>query len=332
MSERPFEFQACALPPHDAVGLRELARAAHEAGFDRYWVPDQTFFPDPFVLLHDLALHSPIALGLAVTNPFVRHPVQLARAMATLAHLHPGRRWIFGLGTANERNVLAPLGVQLTRAPKNLRAAIDVIRRLVAGEEVTLQRPELAFSLDRVRLDIDPPPPFDLYIGTRGPKMLETAGAVADGAIVEAHFTSAAIAGARARLEAGSERAGRGRFDRPYVAWQSMELGDQLSKHSIEFAALLIAGTPDETLDRMSVPLELAQGLRDRSRAPADVPREQATKFVAGGNAEQVQELVRQARAAGADAWSCVFAGEPGQAIGAIREFGSEVIAPLKQA
>jgi 5,10-methylenetetrahydromethanopterin reductase len=332
MSERAFEFQVCALPAPDVVGMRALADAAHAAGFDRFWVSDQTFFADPFVTLHDLALHAPIALGLAVTNPFVRHPVQLARAMATLAHLHPDRRWIFGLGTANKQNVLEPLGVRLARAPQNVRAAIDVIRRLVAGEEVTLEDERLAFSLRRVRLDVDPAPAFDLYIGTRGPKMLEAAGAAADGTFVEAHFTAAAIARARARLDAGSERAGRGRYDRPYVAWQSVELGDELSEHSVEFAALLIAATPDETLQTMEVPLELAEGLRERRVAAHDVPREQAVKLIAGGNAVELRELVQAARAAGADAWSCVFSGGPEEATRAMGEFGSEVIAPLRTA
>jgi alkanesulfonate monooxygenase SsuD/methylene tetrahydromethanopterin reductase-like flavin-dependent oxidoreductase (luciferase family) len=205
--------------------------------------------------------------------------------------------------------------------------ALEVIRRLVAGEEVTLEDPKLAYSLRGVRLDIDPPPPFDLYIGTRGPRMLEAAGAVADGAIVEAHFTAAAIARARARLDAGSERAGRGPFDRPYVAWQTVELGGELSEHGVEFAALLIAATPDETLGAMDVPLELAEGLRERSLAPADVPREHVIKFVAAGDADEVRALVRGARDAGANAWTCVFAGGPDEAAHAIRQFGPQVIA-----
>lgn len=334
MSDRGFEFHVCTLPPRDAGRMRELADAAYSAGFDRFWVSDQTFHVDPFVMLNDLAPHTPIALGLAVTNPFVRHPAQLARAMATLAHLHPDRRWIFGLGTANPQNVLAPLGVQMVRGPANVGAAIDAIRSLVAGETVSLDDPRLAFSLHGVRLEIDPPPPFDIYIGTRGPRMLEMAGAVADGAIVEAQFTPRGIAWARERLDAGSRTSNRGSFDRPYVAWQTVELlrdGGQLSAHSVEFAAVLIAATPDDTLRAMDVPIELAERLRARKIAPGEVPRGAVTKFVAAGTARELIELVTQAETAGVDAWAAVFAGDVDHALEAMRNFGSHVIAAVRR-
>src|SRR4029077_17119641 len=118
--------------------------------------------------------------------------------------------------------VLAPLGVLTQKPARHLRVAVETIRALAAGETVSIDDPELLFALHDVKLDIDPPPPFDLYIGTRGPRMLETAGAVADGAIVEAQFTISGIEWANKHLNRGSKRAGRGRFDRPYIAWQTV--------------------------------------------------------------------------------------------------------------
>lgn len=329
----PFELHVCPLPPHDPRRLRELARAAEEAGFDRYWVADQTFHLDPFVALGDLAAHTTIPLGLAVTNPYVRHPVQLARAMTTLAHLHPDRRWIFGLGTGNPQHVLAPLGVRLVRGPQHVRTAIDVIRSLARGETASSIEPKLTFQLHEVRLEIEPPPAFDLYVGTRGPRMLEVAGAVADGVLVEAQLTPEGIAWARSHLDAGSLRVDRGRYDRPYVAWQTVELLRENAKpspHSIDFAAVLIAATPAETLEAMDVPVELADRLRAGRLSPVDIPREHVVKFVAAGTARELVRLVTQARAAGADAWSAVLTGSTDDNIEAIQAFGSQLIAPTR--
>src|ERR687887_204197 len=122
------EFHVCTLPPHDPRRFRELALVAERLGFDRLWVSDQTFHADPFVVLGDLAERSTVPLGLAVTNPYSRHPAQLARAMASLALLYPERDWIFGLGTANPQHVLAPLGLQMRRGPRHLRVAIETIK------------------------------------------------------------------------------------------------------------------------------------------------------------------------------------------------------------
>ena len=102
--------------------------------FDRFWVSDQTFHADPFVLLADLANRTRIPLGLAVTNPYARHPAQLARAMATLAQLHPERESISA--RTNARRVLAPLGLSARNGPRHIRVAIETIRRLTAGDTI----------------------------------------------------------------------------------------------------------------------------------------------------------------------------------------------------
>src|SRR5439155_6133945 len=103
---------------------------------------------------------------------------------------------------------------------------------------------------------------------------------------------------ARARLDAGSVRAGRGRYDRPYVAWQTVELLDEHaepSAHSVAFAAVLTAATPDETLEAMGVAPELADGLRAGRLSASDLPREVVRKFVAAGTGPELVEMVAQA-------------------------------------
>jgi 5,10-methylenetetrahydromethanopterin reductase len=328
------EFQVCVLPPADPRIARALASHAEDLRFDRFWVSDQTFHADPFVLLTDLADRTRIPLGLAVTNPYARHPAQLARAMATLAQLHPERDWIFGLGTANPQHVLAPLSLSARNGPRHIRVAIETIRRLTAGETVTVSDPELDFALESVSLTIDAPSRFGLYVGTRGPQMLEhAAGRVADGVLVEGQLTRGGIEWARELLDAGSRRGGREQFERPYVSWQLaqvLEEGDSIPGHATDFAAMLIASTADPTLERMDVSVELAHRLKSGSLTASDVPRHVVAKFVAAGTAAKLCELVDMARDAGAAAWAAVFTGSPKDAARAMTEFAHGVMTPLR--
>jgi 5,10-methylenetetrahydromethanopterin reductase len=327
------EFHVCVIPPSDPRVARHLATHAHELHFDRFWVSDQTFHADPFVLLADLAERTKIPLGLGVTNPYTRHPVQLARAMATIANLYPERDWIFGLGTANPQHVLAPLGMSPKNGPRHVRVAIETIRRLTTGESVTVADPHLGFALDSVSLAIDPSR-LSLYVGTRGPQMLEhAAGTVADGVLVEGQLTRPGIEWARALLDAGSRQEGRACFDRPYVSWQLTQVlreGEAIPAHAREFATMLIASTAGATLERMGVPSEVAQLIKSGQLAASDVPPEEVAKFVAAGTAAEISRLVNMARDAGASAWAAVFTGPPEDAERAMTEFGRGVIARFR--
>jgi hypothetical protein len=254
--------------------------------------------------------------------------------MATLALLHPERDWIFGLGTANPQHVLAPLGLQMRRGARHLRITIETIRDLAHGDSVTVDDPELDFKLEDVSLELDVPATFDLYVGTRGPRILEhAAGRVADGVIVEGQPTPAGIHWARQLLDAGSRREGRERFDRPYVSWQITEVlehGAPISSHSREFAAMLLASTADATLEQMGVPLEVAEGLKSGRLTPADVPTSEVSKFVAAGTAAELQHMVTEAAVAGADAWTALFPGPTADATRSMEAFATNVIAAVR--
>jgi 5,10-methylenetetrahydromethanopterin reductase len=330
----PVEFHVCTLPPRDPRSFRKLVLLAESLGFNRFWVSDQTFHADPFVVLADLAERSSIPLGLAVTNPYSRHPAQLARAMASLTLMYPERDWIFGLGTANPQHVLAPLGLQARRGPRHLRVAVETIRKLARGDSVTVSDPELNFTLQDVSLDLEVPASFDLYVGTRGPQVLEhAAGRVGDGVIVEGQPTAAGIQWARNLLDAGSRREGRDRFDRPYVSWQITEVlenGATLSHDVREFATMLMASTADATLERMGVPSEVTQRVKAGSVAAADVPNTELSKLVAAGSGEALKGMVGAAEENGVDAWAALFLGPQEEASQKMEAFSKGVIAQLR--
>lgn len=327
-----FEFSCCILPPHDPREMGRFIDLASELGFDRFWLSDQTFHTDPFVMLLEAAGHGRhLPLGLALTNPFTRHPVQIARAIATLRHLVPRDNWVFALGAANPRHVLAPLGISSRNPATATSTALSAVRRLLAGETVSVHDSRIDYELSEVRLEIDPVDDVALYLGTRGPRMLYEGGRTADGMIVEALFTPDAISWAGEHIRRGRQAAGRA-DDPHYVAWQVTELldpGEPIPDHAAAFARHLMSTTHESVLARFGFDPKLI-GVVKAADPDSAVPDWAIQRFVAAGTADQLQQRVLQAAAAGVNSWSCSYSGGAAQTAAAMRRFADQVIRPLR--
>ena len=177
----------------DAVGL---ARLAEEAGFARLGISDVVYWPDCFMLQAFCAQATRrIAVGAMVTNPYTRHPVVLAGALATLDDIAPGRAFC-GLGVGAG---LEPLGIDYPKPVATLRQAVADIRTLLGGGEVGGER-----------LIRPAPHPVPISIGTRSPQVMRLAGEVADIALVGGRFLSSDLADTyRVWLAEGAARSGR---------------------------------------------------------------------------------------------------------------------------
>ena len=134
----------------------------------------------------------------ATTNPITRHPGVLASLAHTLEEIAPGRvRLTVGPGYLAVGNIGQP------RASLNrMREAILAIRNLLRGETVT-------FNGKETRLRNISYPPTPIFMTAAGPRMVELAGEVADGALMMVGLHPLSIAAARRRLEAGAKRSGR---------------------------------------------------------------------------------------------------------------------------
>lgn len=196
--------------------LVATAREAEELGCSFVWANDDRLQKDPFGTLTAIALGTQHArLGPGVTNPYSRHPALLAAGIATLDEVSDGRA-VLGLGAGGTNH--RALGVHRTAPVATLRTAIEVVRRLLRGETVTMDDGTIV-AYD-ARLDFEPPrPELPVYLGARGPRMLELAGEVADGAIVGNLATLEGWRYARARVAEGAARAGRSLGDLSLVAW-----------------------------------------------------------------------------------------------------------------
>jgi 5,10-methylenetetrahydromethanopterin reductase len=229
---------AFSLPPaSDLRRFAELIARAEGWGFDMAYTPDQGFFRDPFVALTYVAARTQrIALGLAVVNPYTRHPVQIARAAATLAELRDGR-FILGLGAGERANLRDKIGAPRSPFLPVLRDTIRVLCDLFEGKEVSLQTP--VFSMHGVKLDFVPARQVPLYVATSDPEGYRLVGELADGLILGDMGDPDAIRWAIGLMTEGALSAGRNPADIAVVGWITTIVTDDAARVKDELRAVL---------------------------------------------------------------------------------------------
>ncbi len=187
------------------VGLpvRETADFIAEceaAGFSGVGVHDHQHSGRDVFLTLALAAERTSLLTLypATSNPVTRHPMVLASLAHSLEEIAPERaRLTVAPGYLAVGNIGRPRATVAT-----MRQAVLTIRRLLRGETVEFNGVET-----RLRNVTDPPTP--VFMTAAGPRMVELAGEVADGALLLVGLHPRAVAAARRRLGTGAARAGR---------------------------------------------------------------------------------------------------------------------------
>lgn len=214
---RPLRFGFSHHPREHPDRHRWLVAHAEQLGFDIAWMPDQTFHRDPYVMLaHIAGATERITLGLAVTNPWTRHPAVTARSIATVADFATDRL-VLGIGAGNMREVVGALGLRAPGIAARVLEAVDVIRPLLRGQAVTHHGPN--FQLDAVSLSFTPVGTIRVMVAARGPELLVGAGERADGVILGSIATPSGWEHASRLVEQGAARAGRTIDELSMVSW-----------------------------------------------------------------------------------------------------------------
>ena len=157
-----------------------MARAAEAAGFDSIWLGDQLLYRgegedergpwEAWTMLAALAaVTERVELGPLVACAAFHPPGLIAKMAATVAEVSGGR-FVLGLGAGWNEEEFRAFGVPFDRRVSRFEEAFEIIRRLLAGERVTLHG-RFHEADDAVLL----PPPATrprLMIGSNGPRML----------------------------------------------------------------------------------------------------------------------------------------------------------------
>jgi probable F420-dependent oxidoreductase len=184
-------------PP--ASGVVELAKKAEAAGFSHVWTFDShVLWQEPFVIYSKILDEtSRVVVGPMVTNPGTRDWTVTASLFATLNEMY-GNRTICGIGRGD--SALRVLGAQ-PQTLAQLREAVQVIKGLGNGEQVTLRGKELQFAWA-------PGSRLEVWVAAYGPKALALTGEVGDGYILQLADPDIA-AWMIAAVRQAAERAGR---------------------------------------------------------------------------------------------------------------------------
>ncbi len=152
-----------------------LTRQAEAAGFEYGWIFDShVLWMEPYPLLTLMAENTKrMRLGTCVTNPATRDLTVTASLFATL-NLISGGRMELGIGRGDSsRRVMGKKPVSWSQ----LEQAVKEFRDLTSGKEVTHDGQPTRLTWAKI--------PPRVWIAGYGPKVLNMAGRVADGIILQ---------------------------------------------------------------------------------------------------------------------------------------------------
>ena len=164
-----------------ASEVRDYAQRVETAGLDQLWLIEDCFYTAGVSLAATaLASTERIGVGLGIMPAVARAVPITAMEIATLANIAPGR-FFPGIGHGVQ-DWMGQMGVRPASPLAALDETISSVRRLLAGEEVTLDGREV--RLDGVRLDQPPTVVPPVVAGVQQARSLAVAGRVADGVIL----------------------------------------------------------------------------------------------------------------------------------------------------
>jgi 5,10-methylenetetrahydromethanopterin reductase len=206
-------------------GMR-YAQLAEEAGFEAVWQAESRLVREATVpMAAYAAVTERIGIGSGVVNTWTRNVGLLAATFSTLDDLAPGRVRL-GLGAWWDP-LASKVGIDRRHPLQAMRETVEATRRLLAMERVTFQGDFV--HLDDVEIDIvhgdRSPKHVPIYVGATGMKMMELAGEIGDGVLLNYLVGPDYNRQAMDALATGAERAGRSvdDLDRPQLIVCSLD-------------------------------------------------------------------------------------------------------------
>ncbi|HEY5333731.1 MAG TPA: LLM class flavin-dependent oxidoreductase, partial [Solirubrobacterales bacterium] len=270
--------------------------------------------------LTDFALATErMKIGSAIIPIYSRSATALAMTAANLAQLAPDRL-LFGLGTSTDVIIEGWHGRKRERPLQAIREYIEAIRvvlasvpidgnRILEGEAVHFEG-EIV-TVDGFQLDRRVSGRVDLYAAALGEKMLQVAGQVADGALLNltphGHLPKIRSTVEEAAAEAGRDPGSVALCGDVLVAIaEGEEAAEIREEQRAEIAIYARQGPYSRFFSEAGFPKEAAAiraawERRDRDAAAAAVTDEMLDSIVVVGDADHVRERVEHLLGAGYD-------------------------------
>ncbi len=285
----------------------EIAKYAESKGFHAIWQAESRLVREATVPMSAfLAVTERIKVGSGVVNNWTRNPALLASTFSTLDDLAPGRV-ILGIGAWWEP-LASKVGVHRVKPLVAMRETIEAVRALLADENVTYYGEFV--HLDGVELDYvhqeRRPKDVPIYLGATGMQMMELAGEIADGVVLNYLVSPKYNEMALDHLERGANKAGRSAtdLDRPQLVVCSL---DDDRSAALDAARSLVtqylgqqphimkaSGVPESLLEDIGKVLTWPATAEQVEAASKLVPDDIVQMITASGTADECKEKVSE--------------------------------------
>jgi len=239
---------------------------AEKRGFNYLWVTDHFNNRNVYVTLTAAAIYTnKLSFGTGVTNPYLINPAVTAQFMASLSEMAPNRT-LLGIG-AGDKTTLECLGVEMRKPLTAVRECIEIIRKLLSGKSVTYDGK--LFRVAGAKFFFKPVGRIPIYVGAQGPKMLELAGELGDGVLINASHPKD-IEYAVGCVKRGVSKAGKELAQVDIAAYTSFSVHkdpNKAVKAAIPVVSYIVAGCAPTILEKHGINLNKAEKIKAALKA-----------------------------------------------------------------
>jgi 5,10-methylenetetrahydromethanopterin reductase len=291
----------------------EMVRYAEDRGFSEIWQADTRLARDCIVMMSAfLANTQRLRFGSGVLPIWTRNPAVIAATWSTMWELGGkvnGRsRVMLGLGAWWEP-IAGRVGVKREKSLTAMREWIESIRALFSMQEVSYQGEFV--HLDHIRLDLaygdSAPRDIPIYLGATGDKMLELAGEICDGVVLNYVVSADYIRHAIALVEQGAQKVGKSLKDVDLPELLVCCLSDKDPAAAIAEGKKLVAyylatephimkasGVSEGLLAKVQSILTWPAREEDYIRAAREIPEEVVRSLMAVGTSAECRAKVKE--------------------------------------
>ena len=196
-----------------------------------------------------------LKMGPGIMNTFTDTPAAIASFMCTLNEISEGRA-VLGIGPG-DLSTLPKLAIDPVKPVARLKEGVQQIKALCAGEEVKKTGNMEFFDYDGAKLTgVELPPKkkqIPTYIGAQGPKMLQLAGEIGEGALINASNSKdfeIAIPLIKEACDKVDDKKFK-KFDVGAYTAMSIDQSEKKARNAAKIvAAFIAAGSPPPILER----------------------------------------------------------------------------------
>lgn len=292
----------------------KYSRIAEQHGFDSVWVAESRLARDAVVPVAAIATDTNrIKVGAGVINTWTRNAALIAQTFATLDELSNGRV-VLGLGAWWDP-LAHKVGIERTKPLQCMKEYVQVIRRLFNNEEVTFAGDFV--RMEGVKLDVlhgsgQKARDIPIYVGGTGFQMLELAGEIADGVLLNYLVSPEYNEKALESIKRGAQKAGRraDEIDTPQLIACSMDEDAEKAVRLAKSHVTMTLGQQPHIMKASGVSEDLIREVQQEmggwpakpggiERATAVVPDDVVRMLTASGTPDDCRAKIKEYTAAG---------------------------------